>query len=109
MEDMLTSVNRYWLQNHSVRLEAGHVYERLYGCTSAGISRLGVDTSRGWSHSLHCALELVSSHCTPVFVFSCGDMMDLAISLWGIIWTASPAIFLHEYFIIARPLRIRGQ
>lgn len=36
-------------------------------------------------------------------------MMDIAISLWGIIWTASTAIFLHEYFIIARPLRNRGQ
>lgn len=72
MEDMLTSVNRYWLQNHSVHLGAGHVHERLYGCTSTGISRLGVDTSGGWSHSLHCALELVSSHCMLVFVFSCG-------------------------------------
>lgn len=90
MEDLPTRVNRYLLENRSVCLVAG---ER-------GILCLGVDASRGGCHSLHCALEPVSSYCTLVFVFSCGDMMDLAISLGEIIWTASTAIFRHEYFII---------
>lgn len=90
MEDLLTRVNRYLLENHSACLAA----------RERGILCLGVDASRGGCHSLHCALEPVSSYCTLVFVFSRGDMMDLVISLWEIIWTASIAIFRHEYFII---------
>ena len=38
--------------------------------------------------------------CVRVCVYVCVRMMDLAISLWGIIWTASAAIFLYEYFTI---------
>lgn len=90
MEDLLTRVNRYLFENRRVCLAA----------CERGILCLGVGASRGGCHSLHCALEPVSFYCTLVFVFSCGDMMDLAISLWEIIWTASTAIFRHEYFII---------
>lgn len=62
MEDLLTRVNRYLLENRSVCLAA----------CEGGTLCLGVDTSRGGCHSLHCALEPVSSYCTLVFVFSWG-------------------------------------
>lgn len=90
MEDPLTRVNRYLLENRSVCLAA----------RGRGILCSGTGTSRDGCHALHCALEPVSSYCTLVFAFSCGDMMDLASSLWEIIWAASTAIFRHEYFII---------
>ena len=74
----------------------------ICACISGGVwarclaHRLG--TCGCCCHSFHCALEGVESHCTGMKVCLC--MMDLDFSLWGIIWTASTAIFDNEYFII---------
>ncbi len=44
--------------------------------------------------------DLIAWVCGRVCARTCVCVMDLDISLWGIIWTASTAIFLYEYFTI---------
>lgn len=46
------------------------------------------------------ASALPARVCRCVCVCALACVMDLDISLWGIIWTASTAIFLYEYFTI---------
>lgn len=102
-EDMLTSGDRYRLPNRSIC--SGAVRERVHRHldTSSGVwakcLALRTDTHRRCCRSFHCALEGVSSRCTGMWVHSV-HVLDLDISLWGIIWTASTAIFLYEYFTI---------
>lgn len=110
IEDMLTSVDRYWLPKPqhlsgscvSTCTLCVYLCAHICWCMSKMFGTQDKHTPRllsfnsscpwGWQLSLHgYAGALV---CSRVY------MMDLAISLWGIIWTASTAIFLHEYLTI---------
>lgn len=109
IEDMLPSVDRCRLPNCNICLGAvcvhalcvyGYLCVHICWCMSKMFGTRDRHMPRLLSFNASCPWRCQLSLHGCVRVFTCVYMMDLAISLRGIIWAASTAIFFYEYFTI---------